>query len=121
MFYSFLKDTLYHYYDYYYPVKLKINRKYKKKQIPKAVREQVWIRYIGKVYQHKCTISWCTNTIDVFNFQAGHNIPESKGGDISINNLRPICGRCNLSMGNEYTIDEWEKLNNNSSNYCALM
>lgn len=124
MFYSFLKDTLYQYYDYYYPVTLKINRKYKnykKKQIPKAIREQVWIKYIGKVYQNKCTISWCTNTIDVFNFQAGHNIPESKGGDISLNNLRPICGRCNLSMGNEYTIDEWDKLNNNSNNYCQIM
>ena len=121
MFYSFLKDALYQYYDYCYPVTLNINRKYKKKQIPKAIREQVWIKYIGKYYQNKCTISWCTNKIDVFNFQAGHNIPESKGGDISLNNLRPICVRCNLSMGNKYTINEWEKLNDSNNNYCQIM
>ena len=120
MVYSLITEKIYQYYNYYYPIKVRVNRKYKKKQIPKAIREQVWIKYMGKVYQHKCAISWCTNTIDVFNFQAGHNIPESKGGDISINNLRPICGRCNLSMGNEYTIDEWDGLNN-SNNYCQLM
>ena len=48
-----------------------------------------------------------SNTINVFNFQVGHNIPESKGGTLSLNNLKPICGRCNFSMGNNYTIDEW--------------
>ena len=91
---------------------------YKKKQIPKAVREQVWIKYIGKYYEAKCQIDWCTNRIDVFNFQAGHNIPESKGGPMSLDNLKPICGRCNLSMGNEYTIDEWNNLNPKS--YCSI-
>ena len=27
-----------------------------------------------------------------------------------LENLRPICSRCNLSMGNNYTIDDWVKL-----------
>ena len=48
--------------------------------------------------------------INVFDFQCGHNIPESKGGTLDINNLKPICGSCNLSMGNKYTITEWSKL-----------
>jgi len=81
-----------------------------KANIPKALREQVWIKYIGKKYNSKCYIHWCTNVIDVFNFQVGHNIPESKGGELVIENLRPICSRCNLSMSNIYTIDDWQKL-----------
>ena len=124
MVYTFITHKFYEYYNYYYPPikSTKIKQKYIKKQIPKAIREQVWIKYIGKVYQHKCLITWCSNTIDVFNFQAGHNIPESKGGDMSLNNLRPICGRCNLSMGNDYTIDEWNKLNSNhNDSFCNLM
>ncbi len=39
----------------------------------------------------------------------GHNIPESKGGKTTINNLIPICGDCNRSMGDRYTIDEFSQ------------
>lgn len=81
-----------------------------KVNVPKALREQVWIKYIGKRYNSKCYIRWCENEIDVFNFQIGHNIPESKGGTLVLENLRPICSRCNLSMSNSYTIDEWQQL-----------
>jgi 5-methylcytosine-specific restriction endonuclease McrA len=70
-----------------------------KANIPRALREQVWIKYIGKKYNSKCYIHWCKNDIDVFNFHIGHNIPESKGGDLTLENLRPICAQCNLSMG----------------------
>ena len=117
--------TLSNIYDYFFsksqtiPYSKKKNKNYKKKQIPKAIREQVWIKYIGKYYESKCLVDWCTNKIDVFNFQVGHNIPESKGGDLSLTNLKPICARCNLSMGNEYTIDQWNSLN--PTNYCTLM
>lgn len=52
-------------------------------------------------------VTWCANRINVFDFQCGHNIPESKGGDTTLENLLPICGRCNISMGNRYSIDEW--------------
>lgn len=74
------------------------------------MREQVWLRTVGKAFESKCPIDWCQNTITVFDFQAGHNIPESKGGKTSIENLIPICSRCNLSMGDRYTIDEWKNL-----------
>jgi hypothetical protein len=84
--------------------------KYKKEYIPKALREQIWLEYIGKKYESKCTIIWCKNIISVFDFHMGHNLPESKGGNIDINNLRPICARCNLSMSDNYSIDEWNKL-----------
>uniref|UniRef100_A0A6C0K1I6 HNH endonuclease 5 domain-containing protein n=1 Tax=viral metagenome TaxID=1070528 RepID=A0A6C0K1I6_9ZZZZ len=81
-----------------------------KKNIPKALREQVWIQSKGKVFETKCSTVWCRNTMSVFDFHAGHNIPESKGGSTTIENLVPICARCNLSMGNTYTMDEWNRL-----------
>lgn len=88
--------------------------KYKKETIPRALREQVWITYIGKNYDGKCIVSWCNNIISTFDFHVGHNIPEAIGGATDINNLRPICSRCNLSMGSRYSIDEWNKLSGNT-------
>ena len=76
---------------------------------PKALREQVWLTFIGKRYTSKCYVHWCKNDINVFDFHVGHNIPESKGGTSVLENLRPICCRCNLSMSNNYTIDEWQE------------
>ena len=80
---------------------------FKKQKIPKALREQVWIHHNGKLFVSKCKIPWCQNQINAFDFQCGHNIPESKGGTTTLENLIPICSRCNTSMGNSYTIDEW--------------
>jgi 5-methylcytosine-specific restriction endonuclease McrA len=81
-----------------------------KATIPKALREQVWITNVGPAFQTKCLVTWCQNKITVFDFEVGHNIPESKGGTLEIRNLRPICSRCNKSMSDNYTIDEWNKL-----------
>jgi len=92
-----------------------------KKKIPKALREQVWLKYIGKKYESKCYVQWCENTIDVFNFQVGHNIPESKGGLTSLENLRAICARCNLSMSNKYTIDEWQKFSETKKHWWEIL
>lgn len=80
---------------------------YRKSKIPVALREQVWIRQMGHRFAGKCRVKWCRNRISVFDFQSGHNVPESKGGKTDIDNLIPICARCNVSMGNQYTIDEW--------------
>lgn len=80
-----------------------------KQYIPKALREQVWIKRMGKCFEGKCSVTWCTNQITVFDFHVGHNVPESKGGTLKINNLEPICSRCNLSMGDNYTIKEWDE------------
>jgi hypothetical protein len=89
----------------------KLNHHIKSKEkIPKRIRELVWTTYNGEVFTSKCYVSWCTNKINVFSFQTGHDIPESKGGTLDINNLKPICGSCNLSMGNKYSITEWSKL-----------
>jgi 5-methylcytosine-specific restriction endonuclease McrA len=88
----------------------KITISEKRKAIPKALREEVWRRYIGTTYESKCTIGWCTNKITPFDYEVGHNIPHSKGGLTTIENLRPICSRCNKSMSDTYSIDEWNTM-----------
>ena len=78
-----------------------------KAKIPVALREQVWISKMGKVFEAKCYTTWCQNKISVFEFECGHNIPESKGGSTNLENLVPICPRCNKSMGSSHTFTEW--------------
>ncbi len=78
-----------------------------KEKIPKALREQVWIARIGRKFEHKCMTTWCQNNMTAFDFQCGHDVPESKGGSTDIFNLVPICSRCNSSMSNNYTFKEW--------------
>jgi hypothetical protein len=85
-------------------------KKYRKKAIPVAFREQIWIRDCGRVFDSKCRTPWCQNRMTVFDFQSGHNIPESRGGPTKPENLLPLCSRCNQSMGDRYTFDEWAKL-----------
>jgi len=93
-------------------------KKNRKASIPKAIREQCWKKTFGDVFKHKCYIHWCDNEIDVFNFHVGHDMPESKGGELEISNLKPICARCNLSMSNNYTIQEWNKLSGHQKTSC---
>lgn len=82
---------------------------YSKRNIPKSLREQVWLYWMGHKFDGKCSVVWCKNRITPFNFEAGHNIPESKGGETTIKNLKPICASCNRSMSNVYSIDEYSK------------
>jgi len=82
----------------------------KKAKIPLALREEVWRHWMGEQFKAKCRVTWCTNMLTAFDFAVGHNIPESKGGTLELGNLRPICNRCNTSMGANYTIDEWNRL-----------
>jgi len=94
---------------------------YKKKAIPKAIREQLWIQKIGRKFESKCKTTWCRNKINVFDFQAGHDIPECKGGTTEISNLQPICGRCNLSMGSQHTFKEWCKKGKQDSKWIQFL
>lgn len=79
----------------------------KRKKIPHHIRTYVWNEYIGPdVAQSKC-LCCKKEDIRIRNFHCGHVIAESKGGDLTIKNLRPICSACNISMGtmsmNEFT------------------
>jgi 5-methylcytosine-specific restriction endonuclease McrA len=94
---------------------------YKKKAIPKAIREQLWIQKVGRKFETKCKTTWCRNKINVFDFQAGHDIPECKGGSTEISNLQPICSRCNLSMGSQHTFKEWCKKGKQDSKWIQFL
>ena len=97
--------------------KKKPKGKYTKANIPKAIREQCWIQVFGEEFKQKCYINWCENEINVFDFHVGHDKPESEGGTLDVSNLKPICARCNLSMSNNYTIQEWDALNKKPSRF----
>jgi 5-methylcytosine-specific restriction endonuclease McrA len=94
---------------------------YKKKAVPKAIREQLWIQKVGRKFETKCKTTWCRNKINVFDFQAGHDVPECKGGTTDITNLQPICSRCNSSMGSQYTFKEWCNKGKQDSKWIKLL
>ena len=80
--------------------------KRQKARIPKALREQVWLKYSQQQFSIKCLTPWCQNQINAFDFHCGHMYAEAKGGSTTLDNLIPICSRCNLSMGTT-SFSEW--------------
>jgi len=79
----------------------------RRKKIPKQIKTLLWNEYIGAEFpQGRCACCQ-KEKIDQRNYHCGHVIAESKGGDLNIKNLRPICAACNGSMGtqsmNEFT------------------
>jgi hypothetical protein len=70
----------------------------KKEKIPATIRNAVWCKYIGESNYSKC---FCCNyePITKSNYECGHVISEKNGGNVHLNNLRPICSLCNKSMG----------------------
>jgi 5-methylcytosine-specific restriction endonuclease McrA len=83
-----------------------IKEKYKKKPIPPPLKRNVWHKYIGEdIGKAKCL---CCKLADItqMSFHCGHIIAESKGGELSVNNLKPICQSCNSSMGTQ-NMDEY--------------
>jgi 5-methylcytosine-specific restriction endonuclease McrA len=81
--------------------KIKTNKllSYKKKTIPKTLKRMVWDKYVGAdIGKTKCM---CCKHEDIrqIEFHCGHIIAEANGGQTNIDNLRPICAQCNLSMG----------------------
>jgi 5-methylcytosine-specific restriction endonuclease McrA len=75
--------------------------------IPPQIKQEIWEGNFGNCCRHNCYVEECKNEITAWDFHAGHNIPYSEGGEDKIDNLRPICSKCNLSMGDQFTIDEW--------------
>ena len=75
-------------------------KKSAKQTIPKSVRKHVWDHYIGKEFGEAPCYCCRINKIDKAAFEAGHVVPECHGGSATVENLRPICGECNRSMGN---------------------
>ena len=81
----------------------------KSRYVRKGIRAAVYVYYNGRKFETKCHIPWCDNAIDVFNFHASHVVPHSRGGEATLQNLRPTCQLCNTSMGAMH-MSEWISL-----------
>lgn len=83
--------------------------KYKKKSIPSALKRKVWYVYMGE----EKGVGLCTccgiSKINQFSFHCGHVVSEKNGGEMNVDNLRPICQNCNSSMGTK-NMTEFKKM-----------
>ena len=71
--------------------------KYIKDEIPKAVRNALWINHFKDSRVGLCHC--CRREqITISNFHCGHIQAEKEGGKTTLDNLAPICPCCNLSM-----------------------
>lgn len=70
-----------------------------KKNIPQALRKKVWIKCVGEKFTGACYT--CGSKITVYDWHCGHVHAEAAGGETHVDNLRPVCSTCNLSMGTQ--------------------
>ena len=70
-----------------------------RKCIPKSLRNKTWNQYIGDNIAKAYCICCNDKMISMQEFECGHIISDADGGEISIDNLLPICSCCNKSMG----------------------
>lgn len=91
----------------------KVKKRSTKRRIPPVKRKNVWETYMGDVMNAKC---YCCGIVEIsaMNFECGHIIPESKGGNEDIDNLRPVCSSCNKSMGTQ-NMEDYIELNYNKN------
>lgn len=71
---------------------------YTKKKISDSLKTSVWNKYIGILKGESDCMCCNINKISPRDFHAGHVIAEVNNGATNVENLRPICSKCNLSM-----------------------
>lgn len=73
-----------------------VKKKGKRKAIGQNIRYKLWHQYFltvnGLCHCCQCKISFA-------DFEAGHVVSDADGGEVSLDNLRPICRGCNRGMG----------------------
>ena len=82
----------------------------RKQRIPKALREQVWLKTNRQKFKVKGPISWCNNEINVFDFHVGHIIPESRWNNYNYyyNNLKTN----HMTTNNQYNHNDNQQNDN---------
>jgi 5-methylcytosine-specific restriction endonuclease McrA len=60
-------------------------------------RKDLWLE-AGLPLEKTCCFL-CTAELDYFSAQVGHDVAHSLGGSLHLSNLEPVCGPCNLFMG----------------------
>ena len=83
-----------------------IQKRPKRKQIPKMIRGKVWERYHGTSLNGSCFC--CKRELHAFDaWHVGHIKSHANGGSDMPSNLRPVCASCNTSMGTQ-NMDEFK-------------
>lgn len=72
-----------------------------KKKIAPHKRILCWNTYIGEEIGKTLCLCCKAFYITPFTFHCGHIIAEANGGSLAIENLRPVCDKCNISMGTQ--------------------
>jgi hypothetical protein len=78
----------------------------KKRTIPLTLKRNVWNKHIGEDIGKVLCLCCKLTHITQMNFSCGHIISEFHGGELKLNNLKPICVSCNSSMGTK-NMDEF--------------
>lgn len=70
----------------------------KRKSIPKRIKDMVWEQSMG---QNKAEgpCFCCKKIINITDYHCSHIISVSNRGSDTLENLKPLCAQCNLSMG----------------------
>ena len=88
------------------PLPPKKDKPKKKESIPAAIKTLVWNKWVGEKEAEAGCYACRVTTISMRHHHVGHVVSEKHGGKCTIDNLRPVCANCNLSMGtmnmNEY-------------------
>lgn len=74
------------------------------------LREQVWLEYIGDKLYGKCFCCQSAQISILRNTEFAHVVPVARGGQDTVENLRPCCESCNRSMGTMNLMDYMERL-----------
>lgn len=79
------------------------------KKLSLILETQVWNRYIG-LEKGLLKCPYCiTHNISQLDFECGHIISRENNGSDDLSNLRPICNKCNKSLGKEtLDIKKWD-------------
>ncbi len=69
--------------------------------VSKVLRRKVWEKEFGLQHANAICPLCQTQQISVWDFQCGHVISRKHNGETTLDNLRPICILCNMSMSSK--------------------
>jgi hypothetical protein len=76
----------------------------KRKPIPKGVRIDCWDKWLNRDLAITKCMCCEEKEIRIIDFECGHVLARKNGGSDHIENLRPICSKCNKSMGTNHMV-----------------
>lgn len=71
-----------------------VNRRARENNAIGHLTNQEW-EYLKKVYNYTCPKCWLKET--QIKLTVDHKVPLSKGGTHNLDNIQPLCGKCNSS------------------------